>query len=323
LADIKWIPFVIWFGILGISLIEMPVSNGLPLGPGVIIKPNLTNANQAEQGAGEKPDNRTRWMLPVEVFSGAKSAADITREQTSENEKTANDRALTFATQIIAIFTIGLVMVAAVQAGLFWVQLRYMRDGMQDAKTAAEAAKTAAHAATTANNQSREFFIADTRPWLILSVLEIAVSDSDDQIALSIAAKNIGKSPAIGVDLRIEVKYTNVFFQDPLYVEKFSSSIVWEKENHRFQKTIFPNDSIKLFEYADFAIEKWNYIKLIYCVVYKISGADNLFRSGGEIFINRGQLIPADDAGIDAVDVGTGSFSKVAKFTNSGVTFAD
>lgn len=67
-----------------------------------------------------------------------------------------------------AAFTFGLLIVAGVQAALFFWQLRYMRRGIESSITATKAAKDAANAAAEANAISREAFKATERAFAFL-----------------------------------------------------------------------------------------------------------------------------------------------------------
>ena len=79
-----------------------------------------------------------------------------------------------FYTFLLAAVTGGLVLVAAFQAGMFVWQLKLMREGINDAKTAADTATTAAAAATTQAQELRRSADATERvltelerPWLV------------------------------------------------------------------------------------------------------------------------------------------------------------
>jgi hypothetical protein len=67
---------------------------------------------------------------------------------------------------LIAIFTIVLALVAAIQAGFFFWQLRMLRRSLEDSKTAADAAKVAAQAA----KQSADIASNTERAWLVTNV---------------------------------------------------------------------------------------------------------------------------------------------------------
>jgi len=99
------------------------------------------------------PDQRGTDQLPLAVK--IQPAADAEKKAAAEaherEEKSAIDKMLAFETQRIADytkglgeFTLGLVIVAIFQAGLFVWQLFYMREGVRDARKAAEAAKATA-----------------------------------------------------------------------------------------------------------------------------------------------------------------------------------
>ncbi len=97
-----------------------------------------------------------------------------------------SDPGVTFVTAALVIVGIG-------QAILFFVQLRYMRDGVRDAKVAADAAEKTAHAAIEAN-----------RPWIRIRSIRtdrISFFDWGASITTDIELENVGNSPAIGVQI--------------------------------------------------------------------------------------------------------------------------
>ena len=101
------------------------------------------------------PDQRGTDSVPLTVkvlpATDAKEQAD--KAEHERKEKAVIDEKLAFETQRIAdytdrlaLFTVLLFSVAILQAGLFFWQLRYMRQGMRDAEMAARAAQDSAEA---------------------------------------------------------------------------------------------------------------------------------------------------------------------------------
>ena len=97
--------------------------------------------------------------------------------------------------------TLGLVLVTGVQVVMFLIQLRYMRVGMNDAKTAAEAARSAAEATAEANRISAAQFAVAERPWVSVTVTaasDLAImSDNRYLFVVRTTLKNHGRSAAL------------------------------------------------------------------------------------------------------------------------------
>jgi hypothetical protein len=103
----------------------------------------------------------------------------------------------------IAVFTLCLVLVGAFQVGLFYVQLKVIRESLGDAKKAADAADVSAKAA----KMSADGFMNAERPYIYISRIDPLLRDSDGEkypgvrvisiIELKCIIKNYGRTPAI------------------------------------------------------------------------------------------------------------------------------
>lgn len=99
--------------------------------------------------------------------------------------------------------TLVLGVVGLFQLGMFLRQLRYVRVGMNDAKTAAEAAIDAAKAAIEGNKINRENAIAVRRAWL--SIMDVKarsptqITDRGGLLSIVAKVKNIGTTPALAI----------------------------------------------------------------------------------------------------------------------------
>jgi hypothetical protein len=95
-----------------------------------------------------------------------------------------------------------LVIVAAIQAGFFWYQLRLMRQGVTDATIAARAAEKTAIAAELQAKTSTEALHRANRPWVGLfgslqTVVPLTFNDVGARSEIKFKIKNAGNSPAI------------------------------------------------------------------------------------------------------------------------------
>jgi hypothetical protein len=102
-----------------------------------------------------------------------------------------------------AAFTLGLIIIGGAQLGLFYWQLRLIRDSLDDAKQAADAAAEAAAAATRQAKVAEDSLNKLERPYIFifnLSRLDVDEMDEDaDGVLLSVtySVANYGKIPAI------------------------------------------------------------------------------------------------------------------------------
>jgi hypothetical protein len=96
----------------------------------------------------------------------------------------------------VAIYTLGLVLVASVQVALFFWQLGYMRDGLKDAATAADAAKTTAKIAADALNLSRTISKRQLRAYVHVEDVKMCLMQSKYDPNIQVIVKNFGSTPA-------------------------------------------------------------------------------------------------------------------------------
>lgn len=102
-------------------------------------------------------------------------------------------------------FTFGLVLVGIGQVVLFFWQLRYMREGMGDARDAADAAKVAAEA----GKAQVAALISAERPFVFIEVTKNGVEHQDSRFSaltphFAYILTNCGRTPAILLELKEE-----------------------------------------------------------------------------------------------------------------------
>jgi hypothetical protein len=145
-------------------------------------------------------DQQNRPVTPTNEH--ANSSSNQNNPPESFWRRTMNDPVARF-TFWLFVATGTLATVAAVQAGLFLWQLRLMREGINDSKTAANAAETAAKTAQRSAEISQQRLIASNRAWV---KAEIEMSDQPcifDSNSISVAFRfklqNIGNAPALNI----------------------------------------------------------------------------------------------------------------------------
>jgi hypothetical protein len=140
--------------------------------PGTTTQPNSTE--KADKPAGEKGDPKGFWQ--------------------------------TATTDPVATFTLALVLVGMFQAGFFFIQLRLMRDGVDDAKLAALAAQRAAKATEIAVELSRQTAEWQLRAYLLVSKGIIGVVSTGNSI-INITVRNFGQTPAKDVTIWVDMRF--------------------------------------------------------------------------------------------------------------------
>jgi hypothetical protein len=107
----------------------------------------------------------------------------------------------------LALFTLGLVVVGGIQVRLFWVQLRLIRESLNDAKLAADAAKEAADAAKTQTEIAQREFISSHRPKIRIKHVWLVALGSNQPVTVEIIYVNVGDAKAviskIGMDFNV------------------------------------------------------------------------------------------------------------------------
>jgi hypothetical protein len=107
----------------------------------------------------------------------------------------------------VTLFTFFLVVVGAVQAGLFFVQLRYMNKGMKDATIAARAASRSAVATVAQTKIARDTLAKVQRPYIFVYGVSRLMTRPDVRALtpfVEFMVANYGQTPAIIENVGIE-----------------------------------------------------------------------------------------------------------------------
>ena len=148
----------------------------------------------------------------------------------------------------VATYTLGLCLIALVQAGLFVWQLGYMREGLADAAAGAQAAEEAAKAATDLNKITRDAYVADQRPWVSVDLKPepggrlIVEQDGNITADITISYRNHGRTPAINV----LIGYISII-HDHNDIKRTQDKVLAETNAYMStganEITLFPNDT--------------------------------------------------------------------------------
>ena len=136
--------------------------------------------------------------------------SEIDRKVADETEKLAIEtKNLSDFTGWLAIFTAALVLGAFAQVGLFWWQLRLIRESLEDAKIAAEAAKEGAKAARDSADISKLSMVASNRAYVHFDGMRwnSHFSPSDNRFWWNIRPRWINSGNTPTRQLRVYVAY--------------------------------------------------------------------------------------------------------------------
>lgn len=129
-------------------------------------RPQEPQSNTGQRPTGEDQRGTDQVPLSVKVLPTPKSQTEIREKQSRADEHAANERGLTSATWVLAAITLFLVLVGGGQLALFYVQLQYIRESLNDAKIAAEAARDGAIAAREHADTTKLSMIASDRAYV-------------------------------------------------------------------------------------------------------------------------------------------------------------
>jgi hypothetical protein len=169
------------------------------------VQQKQAHSGPTNEQAANNPSDGDDALFTVKVIPGAQSADRRAEAAKDHDEKSFNESWLTRGTIIIAVFTVGLALIAGVQAWFFWRQLGIMKDGLIDAKAAADASTIAANAASeSARAGIRQAEVAEAslakleRPYVYTFNVSYFLRDEESQeFYITYSVGNFGKSPAI------------------------------------------------------------------------------------------------------------------------------
>jgi hypothetical protein len=144
----------------------------------------------------------------------------------------------------INIFTLGLVIVGAIQAGLFWWQYDLIRESLADAKISANAARKAADVAEQALTVLERPHLFIEEPKIIRTVIQGQGLRQEFRRELRYEFTNYGKTPAIvrWMEATIRIGESTNFWQ-----EIFNGRVIFSAAQH---KAIVPLHSYPIQEEA-------------------------------------------------------------------------
>jgi hypothetical protein len=142
------------------------------------------------------------WLL-IGSWQASPYSSQATQKKSTQSAdgKTQHDEQW-LTKDAAGFFTFLLVLVGGFQVVLFYVQLRLIRESLDDAKIAADAATVAANAATRQAKIAEESFAKLERPYIFIFDVGIFQIDGkspvgDPRVYVTYSVANYGKTPAI------------------------------------------------------------------------------------------------------------------------------
>jgi hypothetical protein len=195
----------------------------------------LSSPQESQPGDRQQPaatDQRGSDQVPltVKVLPSPKSQTDINEENRRADEHAANERALTNATWALGGITLFLVLVGGAQLALFFVQLRYIRESLDDAKIAADAARNGAIAARDSADISKMTMISRDRAYVHhngFRWISHPTTGAPDQIFGRIRPRwiNSGNTPTRNMSVHVDYELRDTALPDDFVFSYERSSI--------------------------------------------------------------------------------------------------
>jgi hypothetical protein len=205
--------FVLRLVLLALCLLSLGESAQSQQRPLPRAQPLAQPAQPSQPGQAAGPDQRGTDQMPlsVRVLPSPKTPEEIAKEERERQERSEIEKKLVFETQRIADYTwylallmLFLVLAAAGQAALFVWQLSYMRRGMTDARTAADAARDGAIAAHVNAKIADKSMKLSTRAWVFAGPRDGSFERQGEKITFKVNVVNYGLSPARIKEIHVE-----------------------------------------------------------------------------------------------------------------------
>lgn len=160
-----------------------------------------------------------------------------------------------------------------------------------------KAAVDSANATAEANKISRELFVADTRPWIVVQVAihrGIAFEADAVRLILRINCTNVGKSPAFKVSIHPDIMPSalvpagGIERPEPAAFRDFTEGVRTTR-NHPLSQTLFPNENFSrelIVSVPNERIEpvapigQLMMLTVFGCANYEFTGSDRVHQTG-------------------------------------------
>jgi hypothetical protein len=170
------------------------------------------------------------------------------------------------------------------------------------------------------DEQTRELFSTEHRPWLIPRFPEVEISSDGSSVRFGVSAQNIGKTPAFCSEVRITATRSQIAARSVRRVKDFALTLTTSSQWDDWQETIFPGDAGRISAQEDTEIHisggSGSAVRIVFCVTYSSGTDPTIKRSAGEVFFNNRQI-----DGLDRRE--DGWFKVLLRDHDFRVTYAD
>jgi len=132
---------------------------------------------------------------------------------------------------------------AVVAALISLIGVKWVRDTLIESRKTADQARIA-------NEQARDLFVSENRPWLkVLSATpsSLHLGEGPENFYLDIQIKNLGASPALNVEAHIKVVHQILPIVFASEVAEFASQCIPKKPSALSNHGVFPGDETRVF----------------------------------------------------------------------------
>ncbi len=163
----------------------------------------MSDQNGADQNKADNLQPSTSAVVARNDDKGASTDGQRTPSEASDNRSGDHNwhmvrwtRSLTIFTALLALVGIGTLVVTSFQLRSMTKQITQMKISNLRLKDAVEQSTRQADAAVAANDLAKTSYLTADRPWLFQVVPQFLFPATPQDVSLSIAATNLGRSPA-------------------------------------------------------------------------------------------------------------------------------
>jgi hypothetical protein len=164
-------------------------------------------------------------------------------------------------------------------------------------------AREANNAATDANKMTNDLFVVDQRPWIKVGRPAFGMNHSRDILYINISTENIGKTPALSVELFAYAEGTALPGESASKLRDFVNNTTKPSDWIANHKVVFPQSAREVDTLAIYVdlLDKHNFIRVYYCILYKSNFSDHIYKTAGQCLFSLKSVGESDENGIAKV----------------------
>jgi hypothetical protein len=246
---------------------------------------NIQYDKQADHYAAEFAAHTDQEVLKSCGLTPGLDLIKCLRDELEAERDTKRSEADLAAQQKVAEWSLGAVILSALSliftAGGIW--LVYLN--LHEARKVTAQSIAATNTAVDANRIAHDAVFAEHRPWIGISLSEIAIYSDDGTNPVVVAKpliKNYGGGLALGVQAHVSVGFTTFLVENSIAVERYAASITKPTTWRWGNTVIFPNIETEIYGISDdiqAPDNKRKSVRIIVCVTYRGVGSDKILHA--------------------------------------------